>query len=320
MRAVVYSAYGSTDGLALREVPEPTVGDDEVLVRVRASSVNSWDVDLVRGTPFIVRLGAWRRPRYPVLGADVAGVVEAVGRSVTGVQPGDEVYGDVSGCSWGGFAELATARADVLAPKPAGLSFEEAAAVPQAGVLALQGLRKAQVGRGSRVLVNGAGGGVGTFAVQLAVSLGARVTGVDSAGKLDLVRGLGAERVLDYAQVDVTRGPERYDAVVDVAAYRSAGDYARMLNRGGTYVAIGGSLASMAQVAVLSPWVSRRHGKRLRVLAHRPSRADLVALTASIDSGAVGPVIDRCYPLAEVAAAVQYVGEGRARGKVVITV
>ena len=248
MKAMVYGKYCSPAVLRLEEVQKPAPDDDEVLIRVHASSVNSWDWDLVRGRPYLARIGAFRKPRYKILGADIAGRVEAVGRGVRRFQAGDEVFGDISGCGWGGFAEYVCARADVLALKPPSMTFEEAASLPQAGLLALQGLRTyGEPLPGQRVLINGAGGGVGTFGIQVAKSLGAEVTGVDIAEKFDVMRSVGADHVIDYMREDFTRGGQRYDLILDVTAQRSMFDYRRALTPRGVYVGVGGATGRMLQ-------------------------------------------------------------------------
>jgi NADPH:quinone reductase-like Zn-dependent oxidoreductase len=267
------------------------------------------------------RIGGLRTPKRTILGADVAGRVEAVGSGVTQFQPGDEVFGDLSGCGWGGFAEYVCARPSALALKPAGLSFDEAAAVPQAGVLALQGLRdKGRLQAGQRVLINGAGGGVGTFAVQLAKARGAEVTGVDSAVKLDLVRALGADYVIDYAQADFTEGDARYDLILDVVGLHSMFDIKRVLNSTGRYVMVGGRTPRILQSLVIGPAVAAVGRQHMGLLVHRPSAKDLVALGRLLETGTVRSVIDRRYPLHEVAEALWYFGTGAVLGKVVITV
>ena len=321
MKAVVYAEYGSPDVLRLKDVAKPTPKDDEALVNVRAASVNSWDWDLLRGRPYLARVGALRRPKHEILGADIAGRVEAVGRNVQQLRPGDEVFGDISGCGWGGFAEYVCARERALAPKPASMTFEEAAAVPQAAVLALQGLRdKGRIRSGHRVLINGAGGGVGTFAVQIAKSFGADVTGVDSARKLDTLRAIGADRVIDYAREDFTKNGQRYDLILDVVARRSIFDYQRALRPNGRFVVVGGATARILQVAVLGPVLSRTSGKNMGLLLHRPSMEDLEVVKELVEEGKVAPVIDRRYPLSEVPEALRYFGEGHVQGKVVVTV
>ena len=321
MKAMVYTDYGPPDVLALREVAKPVPAADEVLIRTRASSINSWDWDLLRGRPYLTRIGGLRTPKYRVLGADVAGCVEAVGRDVRRLRPGDEVFGDLSGDGWGGFAEYVCARERSLALKPASMTFERAAAVPQAAVLALQALRdKAQIRAGQRVLINGAGGGVGTFAVQIAKSFGTEVTGVDRAEKLEMLRTIGADHVIDYAREDFTRTGQRYDLIVDVVMNRSPFAFARALQPGGTLVVVGGSTGRILQTVALGPVISRVRGRKLGLLLHRPSRKDLDWLTERIQSGQIVPVIDRTYPLDEVPDAFCYFGTGQVRGKVVITV
>ena len=321
MKAIVYHRYGSPDVLELQDIDKPVVEDDEVLVRVRASSVNSWDWDLVRGT-FQGRLGlgGFRGPRIKILGADIAGRVEAVGRNVAGLRPGDEVFGDISGCGWGGFAEYVYVAESALALKSPRVTFEEAAATPQAAVLALQGLRdKGQIEPGHEVLINGAGGGVGTFAVQIAKSFEAEVTGVDSTSKLDMLRSLGADHVIDYTREDFTRNGKRYDLILDVVASRSVFAYKRALNPKGKLVIVGGSAGSILQTALLGSLISMTGSRKLRILAHRPNKNDLAYMNELIETGKVVPVIDRCYPLSDVAEALGYFGEAHAKGKVVIT-
>ncbi len=321
MKAIVYTKYGPPEVLQLKEVAKPTPKDNEVLVKVHAASVNSWDWDLLRGTPFLNRLGfGLLKPKYKILGADIAGRVEAVGRNVKQFQPDDKVFGDISGCGLGGFAEYVCARENALALKPASMTFEEVAAVPQAVVLALQGLRyKGQIQPGQKVLINGAGGGVGTFAVQIAKSFGAEVTGVDSTRKLDMMRSIGADHVIDYTKEDFTKNGQRYDLILDNAAYHSVFDYKRALSAKGIYVMVGGSMARFFQVMFLGPWISMTGSKKMGLLLHKPNK-DLAFMIELIESGKVVPVIDKRYPLSEVADALRYFGEGHAKGKVVITV
>lgn len=322
MKAIVYRKYGLPDVLNLEEVEKPTPGDDEVLVRVHAASVNSWDWEFLRGTPFANRvLGGLFRPRRKILGADIAGRIEAVGRKVARFQPGDEVFGDISGCGWGGFAEYVCARENALAPKPPGITFEQAAAVPQAGVIALQGLRKiGQVQPGHKVLINGAGGGVGTFAVQLARLSGAEVTGVDAAEKLDTMLSAGAESVVDFRQEDFTRSGRRYDLVIDCALQNSIFRCRRVLNPGGTYVVIGGSTARIMMFMLTGLLVSRFSGRKTGLLIHKPNVEDLAYIGELLDTGQMKPEIDRRYQLSEVPEALRYFGEGRVRGKIVVAV
>jgi 2-desacetyl-2-hydroxyethyl bacteriochlorophyllide A dehydrogenase len=321
MKAIVCTKYGPPDVLQLKEVAKPTPKDNEVLVKIHAASVNPADWHLLRGKPFLVRLMSFGllKPKNKILGADVAGRVEAVGRNVEQFRPGDEVFGDISGCGLGAFAEYVCVPENALAVKPANVSFEEAAAVPLAAFTALHGLRdKGQIQPGQKVLINGAGGGVGTFAVQLAKSFGAEVTGVCSTGKLDMVRSIGADQVIDYTQEDFTKNGEHYDLILDAAAYRSIFDYERVLSPKGIYVMVGGSMAALFQAILLGPWISMTGNKKMRFLSSKPNKKDLVFLRELLEAGKVKPVIDRRYPLSEVAEALRYLEEGHARGKVVI--
>jgi NADPH:quinone reductase-like Zn-dependent oxidoreductase len=319
VKAAVYHEYGSPDVLKLEDVPEPVPGDDEVLIRVHAASINAWDWDRLRGKPFMIRLGGARKPKRTILGADVAGRVEAVGGNVTRLQPGDEVFGDLSVSGWGGFAEYVCARERVLALKPAGVTFEDAAAVPQAALLALQGLH-GRIEPGQRVLINGAGGGMGTFAVQLARLDGAHVTGVDSTPKLDTMRSLGADQVIDYTQEDFTRNGQQYDLILDAAGHRSVFDYKRALSPNGRYVMVGGATWRILQVLTIGSWVVRSQNKKLGLLLYKPSRNALAYLGGLVEAGKLTPVIDRRYPLEEIADALGYFGTGQVQGKVVITI
>jgi len=323
MKAVVYTEYGAPEVLRLEEVDKPTPRDDEVLINVYAASVNPLDWHIMRGTPFFVRFEAgFPKPKNTILGADIAGRVEAVGKGVTQFQPGDEVYGELSGSGLGGFAEYVCAREAALAPKPSSLSFEEAAALPVAAVTALQGLRdKGQVQSGQKVLINGASGGVGTFAVQLAKTYGAEVTGVCSTRNLDLVRSIGADWVVDYTKEDFTRTGQQYDLIFDVVGNRSVSDYARALDPQGKCVVVGfTTLSHLLQVVSLGSWVSRRGRKKIGLMGTaKPNQKDLVFIKELIEAGKVAPVIDRTYSLSEVPEAIGYLEKGHARGKVVIS-
>jgi len=251
---------------------------------------------------------------------DIAGLVEVAGRDIREFGPGDEVFGEIPGYH-GGFAEYACAPERTLRRKPAGLSFEQAAAIPQAGAIALRGIRvEGQVQPGQQVLINGAGGSAGSFAVQLAKLAGAEVTGVDHAGKLDFLRSLGADQVIDYTRQDFTKSGRQYDLILDVIAHRSAFAYRRALMPGGTYFAVGGSAATLFQILLLGPWIRRRTGKNIRLLMVSQNRKDLIAITELCEAGQIRPVIDRLYPLSEVPEAMRYVAGGDAKGKVVITV
>ncbi len=320
MKAIVYTKYGPPDVLQLKEVERPTPTDDEVLIKVQAVSVNRSDWEGLTGKPLYARVGGLLRPRHQILGSDIAGRVEMVGRNIRRFQPGDEVFGDILG-RMGGFAEYVCARERALALKPAGMTFEEAAAIPQAAVIALQGIRdKGQVQPGQKVLINGAGGGAGTFAVQLAKLCGAEVTGVDNTGKLDFMSSLGADHVIDYTREDFTKNGRQYDMVLDVIAHRSVFAYERALRPDGSYFMIGGSVATVFQILLLGPWIRRTTGKRIRMLVVQPNLKDMVYVTELCEAGKVIPVIDRRYPLSEVPEAIRYLGEGHAKGKVVITV
>lgn len=319
MKAVVYTEYGPPDVLQIKEIAKPTPTDDEVLIKVQAVSVNRSDWEGLRGKPLYARIGGLRKPRRQILGSDIAGRVELAGRNVRRFQPGDEVFGDIL---WrmGGFAEYVCARERDLALKPAGMTFEEVAAIPQAAVIALQGIRdKGQVQPGQKVLINGAGGGAGTFAVQLAKLYGAEVTGVDNTGKLDFMRSLGADHVIDYTREDFTNNGKQYDLILDLVAQRSVFAYKRALRPNGRYFCVGGSVATMFQILLLGSWIGRTTGKKIRVLAVQPNPRDMVYITELHEAGKVVPVIDRRYLLSEVPEALRYLGEGRAKGKVVIT-
>jgi len=320
MKAIVYNEYGPPEVLHLEEVPQPVPRDNEVLVRIRTVSINDWDWGLLTGTPLANRfISGIRKPKYRILGSDIAGQVEAVGRSVRRFQPGDAVFGDLSG-RWGGFAEYVSAREDALTLKPAGMTFEEAAAIPQAGLLAWQGIReKGQVLPGQRVLINGAGGGAGTFAIQIAKSFGAEVTGVDSTRKLDTMHALGADQVIDYTQEDFTRKGQRYDWIIDFAGYHPVRDYQRALSPQGNYIIVGGATTLVSQIIFLGPLISLTTGKKMSLLLHQANRG-LDAMTELCAAGKVRPAIDQRYPLCEAAAALRYFGAGQARGKIVITV
>ena len=322
MKAIVYEKYGSPDFLELKEVEKPTPKDDEVLVKVFAVSINSWDWEILIGKPFVNRLmaGLLKPKRIKILGCDIAGRVEAVGKNVKQFQPGDEVFGDLSRSGWGGFAEYLSAREKALALKPAGMTFEQAAAVPQAALLALQAFRyKGHIQPGQKVLINGAGGGAGTFAVQMAKSSGAVVTAVDSTVKLEKMRSLGAEYVIDYTKEDFTKNGEHYDLILDLMGSHSIFDYRRSLNPGGIYVMVGGSTALVNQVIFLGPLISIMGNKKMGILMHKANK-DMNHMIELFEAGKVRPVIDRCYPLSEAPEAMRYFVSGKLVGKVVITV
>ncbi len=319
MKAITYTKYGPPDVLELKELEKPTPKDNEVLVKVHAASLNSWDLALLLGTSQ-GRLGAWRKPMYKILGADIAGSVEAVGSSVKKFQPGDEVFGDLCACAWGGFAEYVCARENALALKPAAMTFEEAAAVPQSAVMALQGIRDyGKIQQGQKVLINGAGGCVGPFAVQIAKSFGAEVTGIDSAVKLEMLLSIGADHVIDYTKEDFTKNGQHYDLILDLVGSRSIFDNKQSLSPMGMYAIVGGPNARILQVLFFGKWLSLTGSKKMRLLAHKPNK-DLAFLKELFKAGKLASVIDRTYPLSDTAEAFQYYGEGQAKGKVVITV
>jgi NADPH:quinone reductase-like Zn-dependent oxidoreductase len=335
MKAIVQNRYGSADVLELREIGEPNVKDDEMLVRVRAASIHADVWHVMRGVPYVLRImgAGLRRPKDLVPGTDLAGQVESVGKNVTRFQPGDEVFGQSLVANlWrhgGAFAEYAAVPEARFEPKPAGLTFEQAAAVPTSGSLAVQGVRdEGRVQAGQKVLINGAGGAVGTFAVQLAKVYGADVTGVDAAGKLDMLRSIGADRVVDYAQEDFTRSGERYDVILDIAGSHPWPDIRRAITPEGTFVLIGhdqygatghrwfGSLGRFAKLMVMSPFVSQLHPFR----GAKDPGDRLVVMKELIEAGNMTPVIDRTFPLSEVPEAMRYLESGQALGKIVITV
>lgn len=317
MRALVYDRYGPPETLRLEDVPQPQPGPGEVLVRVGATSFNSWDWDLMVGTPMGRVNGLFGPPRR-ILGADIAGVIDDVGPDVTGFARGDRVFGDLSGGDWGGLGQFIVAKAAVLAPIPAELGFVDAAALPQAGCLALQAVRRRpQLGVGDRVLINGAGGGVGTFAVQLAKAAGAHVTAVDREEKRQALLALGADSFIDYRQVDYTGGADRYDLVIDVVAARPVGHYARVLTDHGTFVAIGGTFGTLIRLALFGRFAGR--GKRLGVLVYKVSAQDCADLAQRVLDGRIKPVIDGVYPLERGADALRRIGDGQVIGKVMVT-
>ena len=322
MKAIVRSRYGSADVLRFTDVPDPVPGDGEVLVRVRATSINTADLDNLRGKPAVSRLmTGLTKPKSPTLGLDVAGEVVEVGPGVTTLQPGDRVWGDVYG-RFGAFAEYVSAPARVFSRFPDELDFETAATAPHSAVLALQALDgKGRIEPGSRVLVNGAGGCVGPFAIQLAKAFGAEVTGVDHTDKLELMTRAGADHVVDYTRTDITRSGERYDLIVDIAATRSVFRFRRPLRRHGAYVLIAATMAGFVQAAVGGALVSALGTKRMGVFGWAPSKAeDLATLGTMMIAGEVRPIIDRAYTLESVPEAIGYLASGRARGKLLVRV
>lgn len=315
MRAAVYDRYGPPEVLRIEDVPTPSPGPGQVLIQVAATSVNLSDWETLTGSPAYARMGGLRAPKRPTLGSDIAGTVEAIGEGVTRFRPGDEVYGDNLALK-GGFAECAVASEAALAHKPEGLTFEQASTIPQAGAIALQGTEGAAAGR--RVLINGAGGGSGSFAIQVAKRLGAHVTGVDNAAKLDFMRSLGADEVVDFRTEDFTRSAEPYDLILDLVAHRSVFAYRRALAPGGRYRCVGGSVRALLRVLTIGSVAARVTGRRMGVLAVKEGPSHFEPLAALCTAGEVGIHIDRTFALDDVAAALTHVGEGRALGKVVV--
>ena len=322
MKAIVYTKYGSPNVLQLKEVDKPTPKDDEVLVKIHAAAITAGDVIVLKGEPFVTRfVTGLQKPKNTVPGKEMAGRVEAVGGNVTQFQPGDEVYGDLSVASWGAFAEYVAVPENAIALKPANLTFEQAAAVPESAVVALQGLRdKGKIQPGQKVLINGASGGVGSYAVQIAKSFGAEVTAVCSTRNLDMVRSLGADYVIDYAAEDFTQNGQQYDLILAANGYHPISDYRRALSPEGIYVATGGSMTQSLQATMMGPFISKTGSKTMGGMMVKPNQDDLVFMKELLEAGKVVPVIDRCYPLSEIAEAYHYIGDGHAKGKVVIIV
>lgn len=322
MKAIVYEEYGPPDVLQLKDVAKPVPNDNEVLIKVAATAVNFADWVSLTGSPFFVRfmIGGPLKPKNTILGADVAGRVEAVGRSVTAFQPGDAVFGDLSSSGWGGLAEYVCAPEAVLVHKPADISFAQAAAVPMAALTALHGLRdKGQIQAGQKVLINGASGGVGTFAVQLAKAFGAEVTAVCSTGKMDMVRAIGADHVIDYTREDFTRNGQQYDLILAANGYHPISHYKWVLTPNGNYVCTGGTMAQIFQAMLLGPAMSLGSNKKMGGVTSHPNKEDLAFVSELLAASKIVPVIDRCYPLPEAAEALRYLGKGHAKGKVLIT-
>ena len=322
MKAIIVEQYGTPDVMEFKNVEKPTPKDNEVLVKIHAAALNMFDWHLLTADIFLVRLNAgFFKPKYKIPGADVAGRVEAVGKNVTQFKVGDEVYGDLAASGCGSFAEYVAVPEKALALKPVNLTFEEAAAYPMAAVTALQGLRdQGKLQPGQKVLIQGASGGVGSFAVQIAKVLGAEVTAVCSTRNMDQVRSLGADHVIDYAKEDFTRNGKQYDLIFAVNGYHPINDYKRALSPKGIYVAAGGSMRQIFESLLRSSFVSEKNGRQLGVLTAKPKQEDLIYLKGLTEAGRVKPVIDKRYPLNETAHALRYLGEGHARGKVVITV
>lgn len=322
MQAVVCTKYGNSDVLSLKEVDKPVPKNKEVLVKIHASSVNYGNLVLLKGEPYLARLAfGLFKPKYSIPGGDIAGEVESIGNGVKQFQPGDEVFGDLSAYGWGGFAEYVCVREDALAFKPKNVSFEEAAAVPMAGVTALQALRnKGNIQPGQKVLIYGASGGVGTFAVQIAKSLGAEVMGVCSTRNVDILLSIGAEHVIDYQKENFTLSQEKYDLILGVNGSQPLSVYKRALNPNGIFLHVGGSGEQLFQTMIQGPWTSILGSKKIGSILQRANQKDLIYVKELLETGSVKPVIDRKYKLSEIADAFNYFSEGHAQGKVVITV
>ncbi|MDJ0676938.1 MAG: NAD(P)-dependent alcohol dehydrogenase [Calothrix sp. MO_167.B42] len=321
MKAIVLNKYGQSDVLQLQEVEKPIPKDDEVLVKVHATSVNDWDWCLMRGTPFYIRLlCGLLKPKIQIPGAEIAGRVEVVGGNVTKFQLGDAVYGDISESGFGGFAEYVCVPENALAMKPDNMTFVEAAAIPHAAMLAVQGLRdQGQIQPGQKLLINGAGGGVGTLGVQIAKSMGVfDITGVDSSSKLDMMHSIGFVQTIDYTQEDFTQNKQCYDLILDTKTNRSIFKYMRVLKSQGAYVTVGGSTDKLFQALFLGPIIRMFSKKSIRIVNLKPNK-DLDYINELFSTGKVKPVIDGSYKLSEVPEAIQYFGEGKHKGKVVIT-
>jgi NADPH:quinone reductase-like Zn-dependent oxidoreductase len=323
MKAIVYERYGPPDILELKEVDKPAPKENEVLVKVHAASLNAFDWHMLMAEPFFVRLmgGGLLKPKNGRLGTDVAGLVEAIGENATQFKPGDEVYGDLARWGCGACAEYVCVSEEALAPKPGNMTFEQAAAAPMAALTALQGLRDmGHIQVGQKVLVNGASGGVGTFALQIAKYFGAEVTAVCSTGNMEQARSLGAGHVIDYTREDFTQSGRQYDLILAANGFHPLAHYKRALAPGGSYVMTGGSMRQIYQAMLLAPWYSMTGKKKLGGITAHANRKDLVFIKELMEAGEVVPVIDRVYPLAEVPDALRYLHTGHARGKVVIKV
>lgn len=322
MKAIVYTKYGSPDMLQLKEVKKPATKENEVLIKVLASSVNEWDNGLISGKGLLTRLlGGLFKPKNKILGADVAGVIEAVGNNIKDFKPGDEVFGDIAGAGFGAFAEYVSAPEKMLAKKSPEMSFEQAAALPQAGLLAMQGLRyKKPLLAGQHLLINGAGGGVGPIALQYAKSIGATVTCVDREEKFNMLRSLGADELIDYRKTDYTKTGIQYDYILDVTARRYVSDYKRALKPGGVFAMIGGSMGGLLfQMMVLQPFLSKYRKKKLGIMGYHVSKEGLDELSQLFNDGKISPVIDRSFPLAATADAFRYYQQGIFTGKIIIS-
>lgn len=321
MKAIILKQYGLPKDLEIGEVAKPIPNDDEVLVKIHSASINDWDWGLVRGKPFIIRLFfGLKKPKVNIPGIDISGEVEAVGSEVSSFNIGDEVYCDLSDNIFGGFAEYVCVPEKTLSRKPSNISHNDAAALPHAGILALQGLvDMGKVKSGQRILINGAGGGVGTLGIQILKSYKVEVTGVDSAEKLDLMKSLGFDSVLDYRKVDFTDNGEKYDLILDTKTNRSVFKYARALKKNGKYVTVGGSMSRLLQIVLMRSLISLFTGKNLSVLSLKPNKG-LEQLSKLVEKGQIKPIIDGPYAFDKIPELIQYFGEGKHQGKVIVEI
>jgi NADPH:quinone reductase-like Zn-dependent oxidoreductase len=320
VKAIVQQRYGMSDVLHLRDVDQPVPREDQVLVKLHAASVNSWDWDQMTGS-LLVRPWGLLKPGIPILGCDIAGRVEAVGLGVRRLRIGDEVFGDISAAGWGGFAEYVCVREEPLAIKPAAMSFAQVAAFPHAGVLALQGLRRlGPIREGQRILIIGAGGGVGTFAIQMAKAQGADVSAVDAPAKLPTLRAAGADHVIDYTTQDFTRLGQPYDLILDVVGRRSIRECQRALSADGSYIMLGGTPSNILLLLLLRGYIAKTSRRKVDILAHHPDAQDLAILSQLFESGKLIPHIDRCCSLETLPDAIQLLGKGAIHGKLVVSI
>ncbi|KGR77072.1 NAD(P)-dependent alcohol dehydrogenase [Ureibacillus sinduriensis] len=321
MKAIITKKYGTPDILELKEVNKPLQNDDEVLVSIKAASINYGNLVLLSGKPFLARMAfGLFKPRFAIPGGDIAGIVEAIGKNVTGFQPGDQVFGDLSAFGWGGYSEYVALPQRAIVHKPTNLTFEEAAAVPMAAVTALQALQRGKINSGQKVLINGASGGVGTFAIQIAKAYNTEVTAVCSSRNIEIARSLGADHVIDYTKEDISKMENRFDLILAVNGYVPISTYNRLLKPEGSYVMIGGSEAQMYQAMFLGPLLSLTNKKSLKNMLQKTNRKDLLFLKELIEADKVKPVIDRTYKLSELKEAFEYFEQGHAQGKIVISI
>ncbi len=321
MKAIILKEYGLPNVLEIVEVAKPIPNDKEVLVRIHSASINDWDWGLVRGKPFVIRLFfGLKKPKINIPGVDISGKIETVGDKVSSFKIGDEIYCDLSECGFGGFAEYVCVPEKILSKKPSNMSYNDASALPHAGLLALQGLvEKGKVESGQRILINGAGGGVGTLGIQILKSYELKVTGVDSDEKLDMMKSLGFDSVIDYKKVDFTKNEEKYDLILDTKSNRSIFKYARSLKKNGTYITVGGSMYRLFEISLLGSLISLFTGKKLSVLIHKPNKG-LDQISKLVENGQIRPVVDGPFEFDKIPKLIQYFGEGKHRGKIVVEI